>query len=269
MYLASLQEYYKGFLSTQPLNLDDKFSFTYQLPENCKPTSISDIKPNQRLGHFAEELFIDLLKSTLFQKEQLLSNIQIIDDKITLGELDIISVGEKITHIEFCYKIYLLDPTLSDNEFDCWIGPNRRDSLAQKVDKLKTKQLPLFYEKQTTTLLKKQIKDFDQFEKKQAVAFMAQLYVPYTDFIAQTTYQYGYPDGFYIHFNELERFKEAQWFVPGSKLDWMLSPTSKVDWMDQEDLAIVLQKHYSKDSNPLCWMKSANEELIKCFVVNW
>lgn len=180
-----------------------------------------------------------------------------------------IKVGKCVTHIEFCYKVYLHDPTLSMDEFFCWIGPNRRDSLAQKVEKLKTKQLPLLFEQQTTTLLKEQISNFDQLEKQHAVTFLAQLYVPYSEYIAKANYQYGQPDGFYILISELVLFPNVEWFVPNAKTDWILQPCLNVNWMDQKALKIVLQAHYSRESNPLCWMKDQNGELFKCFIVNW
>lgn len=265
----SIQLYINGFLSTQSLDLSDQFSNCYHFPK------VNDIEleikrsPKQRLGHFAEELFVGLLKEQLAPNEQLLTNLQIIDHKITLGELDVLIVGEQLTHIEFCYKVYLMDPALSEDKFNCWIGPNRRDSLSQKVEKLKLKQLPLLFNEHTTSLLQNTVQNYNELTKLQQVAFMAQLYVPYSDYIAKNICNYGQPDGFYIYFAELDQFPDAEWYVPASKLDWILHLHSNVDWMDQNALKVALHKHYSRDSNPLCWMKTPNGELFKCFVVNW
>lgn len=264
-----LQPYIKGFLSTQSLNLSDRFPSIFHLTKVEDLKSELSLSTQQRLGHFAEELFVRLVREQLARNELLLTNLQIINHKITLGELDVIIVGERLTHIEFCYKIYLYDPNLSEDEFNCWIGPNRRDSLAQKVEKLNTKQLPLLFNEHTASLLQAAIKNYDQLTKHQEVAFMAQLYVPYSNFISKTNYQYGHPDGFYIHFSELDQFPDAEWHVPDSKLDWILLPHSKIAWMDQHALKITLSRHSNRDSNPLCWMKTPSGELHKCFVVNW
>lgn len=262
-------QYLQGFLSTQTLDLSGHFSKIFTLTDDIPDIVSLVLTTNKRLGHFAEELFIGLMKRTLKPNEQLLTNIQIVANKVTLGELDIIKVAEQLTHIEFCYKVYLYDNTLSEDEFHCWIGPNRRDSLAQKVDKLKSKQLPLLFNEQTTSLLQKPIKNYDQLTKFQEVAFMAQLYAPYSDYLSKKRFHYGQPDGFYIHFNALDQFQNTEWYVPASKLDWILHPHLNVVWMDQNALKSVLQKHYDRNSNPLCWMKDANGELFKCFVVNW
>lgn len=222
-----------------------------------------------RLGHFAERIFVNLLKVN-FPGNTLMTNIQITNNGRTLGELDVLLIHEdRIEHIEFCYKIYLFDPHLSDKEFECWIGPNRRDALQYKVDKLLKKQLPLFWQPETVALLRKKIENFDVLERQQSVCFLGQLYVPLESFQNQESFLYGEPDGFYIYEKELNQFEGVQWYIPHSKIDWILSPILSVEWMETSTFIIALKAYHIKSSNPLCWMKTPNNELFKCFVVNW
>ncbi len=66
-------------------------------------------------------------------------NIQVIENKITISELDcLILDNHKPVHIEIVYKFYLYDESLTGNEIDKWIGPNRNDSLKHKITKLNT-----------------------------------------------------------------------------------------------------------------------------------
>lgn len=257
--------YSHGFNNTQQLKLIEFQNYEF----TCN-TDFSIPIQNKRLGKYAEELYIEWVKSHLSINEKLISNLQIIDSNVTLGELDlIIHDKNKIKHIEFCYKIYLYDPYLSKDEFHCWIGPNRRDSLSQKSLKLINKQLPLLNKESTTKYINTLIENFGLLDKEQYVTFLAQLYVSYEDFIKNLKYDLGKPDGFYLHFLDLNKFEDNIWFVPETKLDWLISPISDVSWIDTESLKSILEEHHKNMSNPLCWMRDRSGNLFKCFVVNW
>lgn len=260
--------YLEGFKKTQSLLLENEFNlFSWQeLSTNGK---IEGLSSNQRLGYFAEDLFFQLLK-TSFSKQEIYTNIQISNNKITLGELDGLVVDKKqVTHIEFCYKIYLLDPTISDDEFECWVGPNRRDALHQKVAKLKQKQLPLLYHEETIAQLGQNILGFNSLDKRQEVCFLGQLYVPFEAYKQDKTYSYGNANGFYIHYSQLEEVKACNWYIPSTKIDWLLSPIQEVEWIQTEEFQKALLAHYARQSNPLCWIRFPNGRIEKCFVVNW
>ena len=49
-------------------------------------------------------------------------------------------------HLEIVYKFYLYDNTIGTSEIDHWIGPNRNDSLREKLEKLKSKRFTSFEE---------------------------------------------------------------------------------------------------------------------------
>ena len=95
-------------------------------------SSLTEIKlPNKklRLGFLVEQYIFACLRENK-HVELIQSNIQVIDKKETIGELDcLISDKGKHIHIEIIYKFYLFDPSITVNETDKWIGPNRNDSL--------------------------------------------------------------------------------------------------------------------------------------------
>ena len=96
---------------------------------------------NIRLGHLAEKIVSELIKSST-NYTLLYENIQVIEAKNTLGELDFIieNIGTKQKiHLELAYKFYLFDPSISSESINNWIGPNRNDSLKQKLEKFAKK----------------------------------------------------------------------------------------------------------------------------------
>jgi uncharacterized protein len=66
--------------------------------------------------------------------ELIKNNIQIINNKQTLGELDFIlydKKAQKYLHVEHVYKFYLYDDSII-NEIDRFIGPNKNDTFGKK-----------------------------------------------------------------------------------------------------------------------------------------
>ena len=102
---------------------------------------------NLRLGHLAEVVVSGLIKlSTNYNV--IYENIQLLEDKKTIGEIDFIIVENntnKLVHMELAYKFYLYDPEISSDPLNNWINPNRNDSLIEKLGKVKRKQFSLLY----------------------------------------------------------------------------------------------------------------------------
>ena len=99
-----------------------------------------ELPTNLRLGHLVERIVSALIKSSTNYK-LLFENIQVIEDKKTIGEIDFIVTNKntkKLTHIELAYKFYLFDPNISSEPISNWIGPNRNDSLEEKLEKVKS-----------------------------------------------------------------------------------------------------------------------------------
>ena len=94
-----------------------------------------------------EKIISELIKSSNNYKV-LYENIQIIEGKKTIGEIDFFiknTTTKRLIHMELAYKFYLYDPKISSEQLNNWIGPNRNDSLKYKLEKLQKKQFPLLY----------------------------------------------------------------------------------------------------------------------------
>mgnify|MGYP000011715423 CR=1 FL=1 len=132
-----------------------------------------EIANNLRLGNRLE-LFFEFLINQANRNKIIAKNIQIVDNKITIGELDFIIEdlhSKTIKHIEIATKFYLYDENLKE-----WIGPNRNDSLLAKCKKLKEKQFPLLCHPRTKEILHDRRLDFGKVE--QSIHFKALLFVP-------------------------------------------------------------------------------------------
>lgn len=78
--------------------------------------------------------------------EVIAQNLQIIIDKQTLGELDIVVQNvhtQRVTHIELSCKFYMnIANRASLQPLNCWYGPNLADNLEIKYTKTINQQLP-------------------------------------------------------------------------------------------------------------------------------
>jgi len=96
---------------------------------------------DHRLGRYAEDLLQFWLAAPDNPEfEQIASHVPLRENGITLGEPDFLvreRASGKLWHIELALKFYL---GTADQQ---WLGPNRQDSLARKLDHLCRHQLPL------------------------------------------------------------------------------------------------------------------------------
>lgn len=235
---------------------------------NIKSTKIDiDINEKQRLGKYVEDLVFYQLEQT-DGVEILAKNIQIQREKLTLGELDcLLKINGKPLHLEIVYKFYLIDESLGTKEIEQCIGPNRKDSLLQKLNKLKEKQLPLLYSNDCKPYLDEY--DIEVQKVKQEVLFKAQLFLPYNkQHIQLTKLNTDCIQGFYINLKELRYFKESKFYIP-SKKDWLIKPHEQVLWITYTNFSNKIKEFELRKFSPLVWIKSKNGELSKCFVVWW
>lgn len=97
-----------------------------------------------RLGLYFEDLVRIYLKYFV-QPVELKSNIQVFHDKTTVGEYDFLLAlkdGSKI-HLETAVKFYLCTNPDGPDSYRDFIGPNRKDCLANKWQRLLEHQLSL------------------------------------------------------------------------------------------------------------------------------
>ena len=230
----------------------------------------TSIVPHQslRLGQLVEQYTFALLQENK-EVQLLATNLQIIENKLTLGELDaIIRHRQQLIHLEISYKFYLYDDSVGDSELAHWIGPNRRDSLVKKLTKLKEKQFPLLHHPVTQeTLFQLGI---DKQTIIQKVFFPAQLFIPLN--CLSNKFSLINRDcivGFYLRKEQLVDFTRHQFYIP-KKLDWLVHPHEEVEWLSHSDfLKIVENDFLLKQRSPLCWIKNELQELHKIFLVWW
>ena len=214
---------------------------------------------NKRLGKLAEELFSFWIKQNP-QFSVVFENLQIINHKQTLGELDICIYNfssKKYTHIELVTKFYLYNPTYDYNDIEAWIGPNRNDSLKNKIKKLNTKQLPLLF----NTITRKKLSEYnlDTNNMEQQVCFKAWLFVP-LNFNKQLT-QFN-PKCIAGHYITFETFKNIhinskQYFCP-TKQDWLRFPESQKEWLNFSAVAPQIQLFMEAKQAIMVWIKGDN-----------
>jgi len=263
-----IQLQYEGYLKTPLLWKKDTIGLS-QFEFNSKNTKqySSFKKPEIRLGKRVEQFsFFN------FQQDKsiklIAENIQIQHQKTTIGEIDcILTKNKEPIHVEIIFKYYLYDKTVGNSEIAHWIGPNRRDSLAQKITKLKEKQLPLLFNTHT----KPYLNSLQLIPKNilQKTHFKAQLFVSLKDL------NNDFPiinnnciRGFYIQFQDLSQFKKCKFYIP-TKVNWLQEIQTNINWLDFSKFEEKIQLFLAKRSAPLCWLKKPNGETQKFFIVWW
>jgi len=238
----------------------------FELGKNDTPKFTDKIPTNLRLGKRVERYV-----STDFKQSKditiLAENLQIQNNKLTIGEIDCILIKNKIAyHIEIIYKFYLFDDTVGSTELDYWIGPNRNDSLIKKLDKLKDKQLPLLCNTHTTPIIKKLNLSLNKI--KQRVFFKAQLFTPYKRSVKFKQLNKNCVKGFYVKHAQLEQFNKCKFYIP-NKTNWLQEVKTQVNWLAYNTFTAEVNTLITAKKSPLCWIKFPNGELEKFFVVWW
>jgi len=264
------QQRFEGFLKTPVLwSSNTVYNLTQFQIEHQSISFDIEINSKQRLGKYVER-FVSFQLSQDLSIEVIAENVQISKDKITLGELDCLLYqnGNPI-HLEVIYKFYIYDSDIGDDELACWIGPNRKDSLLEKLDKLKQKQLPLLHSDECLDYLK--TIPIDASTIWQQVYFKAQLFIPLdTKNVSFSKINKDCVVGFYIHHKDLglHKFKEAKFYIPNKK-DWLMVPHTNVNWMSYKDFATTCDPYLDREFSPMCWIKSQHGELQKFFLIWW
>lgn len=225
------------------------------------------VPSGMRLGMLVERFVFHEISQTT-NLAILGANIQINRNGITLGEIDcILKTPNEIIHLEIVYKFYLYDPNKGVKEIEHWIGPNRKDSLEEKLIKLKTRQLPLLHRPETSLTLEKLNIPSDH--AIQRVHFKAQLFTP----ISLEKEQFENVNnacisGCYLKLEQLIIFKECKFFVP-EKADWLCDPFAQLNWLNYDQIHSEITQLHSQKRSPLCWVKHPNGTFEKLFVVWW
>lgn len=244
-----------------PVELTDDFSIVSQIPS---------ITQNFVLGKRMES-FLELAVKLSDRYRLIGSNLQIEKEKITLGEIDFLVEDLEqiiVLHIEMVYKFYVYDPSIP-NELHRWIGPNRKDSLLQKIDKLKKKQLPLLFKPETEDTLKKM--NISSKNIQQEVCFKANLFIPRE--LKKSSLNYVNKDciaGIYINIQDFsaEEFSAFQFYSP-KKQEWPVDPKYNQTWFTYSEILPVINIFLEQKRSPLLWVRKSSKTFERLFVVWW
>lgn len=261
---------YQGYLSTPPLWEGDAVSPFQQieLTRNFEDLDDSAVFKNQRLGKLVEAFVFHQLKQQN-TVAWICDNLQIQQGKRTVGEIDALYYNEENPiHLEVAYKFYLYDTSKDDQEpLAYWIGPNRKDSLVDKLAKLQNKQFPLLHHELAQPYLERYqlaVKTI-----KQALCFKAQLFLPYQNRgIDIRPLNNNCIAGFHLPYHQLAQFETHEFFLP-TKLDWLVTPYHDVGWVSYSAASAVIEMHINNQRSPMVWIKASDNGLSKCFITFW
>ena len=251
----SLDSSITGFqtFSLSQLNLTHDLEF--QLPTNV------------RLGHLAEKVVSECIKSSA-NFNVLYENIQILEDKKTIGEIDFIienQITKQRVHLELAYKFYLFDPNISSEHIRNWIGPNRNDSLKNKLEKLKEKQFPLLF----NASAKSAFKTLEINEVSQALCLLASLFIPYE---SKHSFSPSYKKAIQGYYLDFETFiildDQSKTYCIPSKKEWGMNPSENTNWTDFAGVEKQIRKSIREKQSLLYWQKN-NDLYLECFSVWW
>ena len=260
---------FQGFINTPVLwekNLDedlDQLNLSFE-DYNSKIDSAFNEK---RLGKLVEQ-FVYAQLNAHPNIQTVIQNIQIIENKITLGELDcLFKYLNEYVHLEIVYKFYLYDELNSPFEIDNWIGPNRKDSFKFKREKLMHKQLPILHHPKTLEILSDMSIKYEDIYSR--VLFKAQLYIPLK--LKRKVFKAINNNcivGYYMGMNEFKKNTNCTYYMP-IKLDWLIEPHNDVQWLNIQEFTPLLEKEMMQFRSPLCWVKKPNGIMEKIFIVFW
>lgn len=265
-----LKHQYQGF-KDQP-NLWEAINF-YKYPQINIPfvkeldfTDI-DIHKHHRLGKLVEVFYQKNLE-TLPNYTPIANNIQIqVDKHQTLGELDFVcNTPTGIHHIELTYKFYLYKTDVA-TEMERWIGPNLKDSLVKKLQKLEVKQFPMLHH----PICKKLFLDkgFVVDEIQQSVQFKAQLYIP----LHLKNHVFPHVNnkcinGYYINYQQLNKLSSSYLYHVPVKQDWLIHPKHHKTWQSLSEVKPIILEQIEVKHSPLIWIK--NEDTYqRLFITFW
>ena len=269
-----IKKQFYGFLATPSLRLkNDILEYPLFHTDNVVPSLSSEEIPtpvNSVLGKRMEEFFRFYVQN--FSEEEVLAfNEQIIEEKITIGELDFLlknSRTSKVSHVEMVYKFYLYDPGVSRNEIECWVGPNKKDFLVKKLRRLKQRQFPLLQQPATAKLLADL--DLSTEDIDQKLCFKANLFLPFGEEAAPKDLSYEPLAGFWIKEKDFtkSKFGRNKFFSP-RKQDWPILPDQNKEWVSYHDFLPQVRQLLRHQQSPLVWMKNEKNSCFRFFIVWW
>lgn len=266
---------FKGFYNTPSLFKSNFYGFEpFEIEDiNIEHFDVNTIQILQQLplGKRVEYFFDAIIKQSK-NYERVIKNKQIIHNNHTLGEIDFILFNKKreiYEHIEMQYKFYVYDDTIKE-EIHRYIGPNRSDTLYLKLEKLKNKQLPLLFRKET----KAHLEGVDLNNIEQKILFKGNIFLPrhlvgkHLPLINNSCIC-----GYYLSFKEFINdcsFKSLELFLP-HRFDWLSNPNVNQTWKSYDEVLKEIEFFINMQASPLVWLKSVKngKTVIERFFITW
>ncbi len=199
----------------------------------------------------------------------LISNLQIEGERETLGELDYIVqdlTTNEVVHIELACKFYLYDGKADVSEEEKWIGPNRKDSLYDKLEKLKTKQFSLISSKRTIQKLESLEVNIPT---SQELCFKAFLFVPKKTNLDIFPINFKHCIvGYWISQSDFENEDHDAVYAIPNKKQWLLPWNYITTWFSFSEIKLEIKTHIEKERSPLIYKKTSIK-IERFFVVWW
>lgn len=231
--------------------------------------NIIEINKQLYLGKRVELFFKQWLE---FQAdaELLAFSLQVIQNKITLGEFDFLwKNNSNYVHTELVYKQYIFDSNIAKEELNCWVGPNKKDFLYLKLKKLKEQQFPLLFETSTEKLLQDKF-GVQAANFQQNLCFKAQLFLHFEE--QQNQFSGIHTEAIVGSWYYFEEFKSQPFetfeFAFIQKQDWPIIPfdSSWIEWVSFQEIIIKVAPSIQEKRSVKLWMKMP-KQMIPLFVI--
>jgi hypothetical protein len=262
---------YEGFLETPqlfktPNSLEVEF---FETNQRVNINSISDrfeeLSRQKYLGKRAELFLLQYLISSE-QYSNIIHSFQIQDNEKTIGELDIVCFDnsrQKWIHIELVYKLYVFVGERNYDDFTQWIGPNLKDRLDYKMDKLMSHQLPLGQHQQI--LNKIETENVESY-----CCFKAKLFLKSNEQLKSNHLNDECISGYYLNFEDFKLLRHNDFFfyVP-EKADWLCDAQKHSKWYGYDKAEALLKQSIKDKRARLAWQKTHSGKIFEYFVVWW
>lgn len=268
----NLQLPFEALLST-PSIITKKQGFALFEPEpasTLQHVKLSPVSNKLVFGKRMERLFSHYITQSN-RYSLIVENLQLIKDKKTIGELDFLIRDNELDqtiHLEIACKFYIYRPGLSPDNMACWIGPNKKDKLVDKLAKLKERQFPLL--KHPVTQKKLQELGVDSHNIQQQLFLPGILFTP-KDFegdIGDINPKVAKGHWLTAEQFESDDFSNCQLAIP-EKQNWMVDPNQNKDWLPVEKARPLILEKLKNQRSPMVWCKRGSEVYVRFFVLWW
>lgn len=272
-----LSNQFEGFLKMQNLFLNTACFLEESFETNninnlgLNTNDINALQKQKYLGKRAEYFMKAYLDQNI-NYEPLYHSLQIQDDSKTIGELDFLfydKIKNNWCHLELICKFYVFTGNENQNNIDCWIGPNLKDRLDYKIQKLKNHQLKICQKQEAEKLFKEL--DVDQDKIKTKICYKAKLFLPidFKNFVPNHINSKCIR-GQYYNFDVFKnlKFSNELFYIP-HKHDWICKPETNTQWYSFEKAEQILKPSIQEKRSKMLWRKTKRDEYFEDFVVWW